>query len=89
MDGINSYTCKCPAEYSGAFCEIAPSVGHMYQQDSSCQQHDCKHGICFQPLEPSADYICKCAAGYSGTKNFLMPLNLIGNESLQILHPNE
>ena len=69
MDGINSYTCKCPDDYSGAFCEIAPSVSHMYLQSSPCQQHDCKHGICFQPLDPSADYICKCAQGYSGTTN--------------------
>ena len=65
MDGINEYTCKCPTEYSGRFCEIEPMVSHMYQQASPCAQHDCKHGICFQPPGRN-DYICKCAPGYSG-----------------------
>ena len=65
IDGINEYTCRCPPEYSGKFCEIEPMVAQMYQQASPCAQHDCKHGICFQP-PGSNDYICKCAPGYSG-----------------------
>ena len=65
VDGVNEYTCKCPTEYSGKFCEIEPMVAHMYQQASPCAHHDCKHGICFQPPGRN-DYICKCAPGYSG-----------------------
>lgn len=71
MDGINEYTCKCPTEYSGKFCEIEPMVAHMYQQASPCAHHDCKHGICFQPAGRN-DYICKCAPGYSGNTQKLL-----------------
>ena len=41
MDGVNKYTCECPAEFTGKFCEIEPMVAQMYPQTSPCQQHDC------------------------------------------------
>lgn len=69
VDGINEYTCKCPPDFSGKFCEISPMVSLLYPQTSPCQQHDCQNGICFQP-QGLTDYICKCASGYTGTLSF-------------------
>ena len=69
VDGVNDYACKCPGDFTGKFCEIAPMVAMLYPQTSPCQHHDCKNGICFQPMG-SNDYICKCAPGYSGTLDY-------------------
>lgn len=79
MDGVNDYTCKCSGDYTGKYCEIAPVVAMLYPQTSPCQQHDCKNGICFQPMG-SNDYICKCAQGYAG----MCLLNLYIVKILQI-----
>ncbi|KAK7794523.1 hypothetical protein R5R35_011285 [Gryllus longicercus] len=65
IDGVNDYVCKCPGDLTGKYCEIAPMVAMLYPQTSPCQHHDCKNGICFQPMG-SNDYVCKCAPGYSG-----------------------
>lgn len=73
VDGINDYSCKCAGDFVGKFCEIAPFVAMMYPQTSPCQHHDCKNGICFQPMG-SNDYVCKCAPGYSGKWGYLFPL---------------
>ena len=82
MDGINEYTCKCPPEFSGKFCEIEPMVDQLYPQTSPCQHHDCKHGICFQP-PGSNSYVCKCAPGYSGIAFWTSkPLPIKANLSL-------
>ncbi|XP_067141725.1 protein slit-like isoform X1 [Centruroides vittatus] len=67
VDGVNSYTCSCPEGYAGTFCEIMPMVAMLYPQTSPCQQHDCKHGVCFQPSGAS-DYICKCSPGFTGKR---------------------
>eukprot|EP00096_Caligus_rogercresseyi_P013821 TRINITY_DN6421_c0_g1_i2.p1 TRINITY_DN6421_c0_g1~~TRINITY_DN6421_c0_g1_i2.p1 ORF type:complete len:1396 (-),score=344.95 TRINITY_DN6421_c0_g1_i2:865-5052(-) len=81
LDGIDSYSCKCPQEFGGKFCEIEPMVAQLYPQTSPCQQHDCKHGICFQP-PGSNNYICKCAPGYSGKRcEYLTSLSFIHNTS--------
>ncbi|XP_076372429.1 protein slit-like isoform X3 [Tachypleus tridentatus] len=67
LDGIKSYKCECPKGFSGTFCELPPMVAVLYPQTSPCQQHDCKHGVCFQP-SGSTDYICKCSSGFTGKR---------------------
>ncbi|XP_076316918.1 protein slit-like isoform X4 [Tachypleus tridentatus] len=67
LDGIKGYKCECPKGFSGTFCEIVPMVAMLYPQTSPCQQHDCKHGVCFQP-SGSTDYICNCSPGFTGKR---------------------
>ncbi|XP_037574945.1 protein slit isoform X1 [Dermacentor silvarum] len=68
VDGINSYDCVCPRGFGGAHCELAPMVAMLYPRTSPCQQHDCKHGVCFQPGGTGADYVCKCSPGFTGRR---------------------
>ncbi|GFG30556.1 hypothetical protein Cfor_10839, partial [Coptotermes formosanus] len=87
VDGVNDYTCKCSGDFTGKFCEIAPMVAMLYPQTSPCQHHDCKNGICFQPMG-SNDYICKCAPGYSGKRcEYLTSLSFVHNNSFVELEP--
>ncbi|KAL1130294.1 hypothetical protein AAG570_013232, partial [Ranatra chinensis] len=87
IDGVNDYTCKCVGDFAGKFCEIAPMVAMLYPQTSPCQHHDCKNGICFQPMG-SNDYICKCAPGYSGKRcEYLTSLSFVHNTSYTELEP--
>lgn len=87
VDGINDYTCQCPPEFQGKFCEIEPTIAQLYPQTSPCQQHDCKHGICFQPRD-SLEYICKCAPGYSGKRcEYLTSLSFLHNNSFVEMEP--
>jgi len=87
VDGINKYTCQCPPEFTGKFCEIEPMVAQMYPQTSPCQQHDCKHGICMD-IPGSSDYMCKCAPGYSGKRcEYLTSLSFTHNSSYIELEP--
>ncbi|XP_073994613.1 slit guidance ligand isoform X3 [Rhodnius prolixus] len=87
VDGINGYTCKCANDFVGKFCEIAPMVAMLYPQTSPCQHHDCKNGICFQPMG-SNDYICKCAPGFSGKQcEYLMSLTFTSNSSFVEMEP--
>lgn len=87
IDGINDYVCKCPDEYSGKFCEGTPLVAMMYPQTSPCQHHECKHGVCFQPLG-SSDYICKCVPGYSGKRcEYLTSISFVQNNSFVEMEP--
>lgn len=87
VDGVNDYTCKCSGDFTGKFCENAPMVAMLYPQTSPCQQHDCKNGICFQPMG-SNDYICKCASGYSGKRcEYLTSLSFVHNTSFVELEP--
>ncbi|RWS23730.1 protein slit-like protein [Leptotrombidium deliense] len=67
VDEVNGYRCQCPDGYGGVFCEYPPTVEMMYPQTSPCQQHDCKHGVCFQPSGGN-DYICKCYSGFTGKR---------------------
>ncbi|CAH1393719.1 unnamed protein product [Nezara viridula] len=86
IDGVNDYTCKCADDYVGKFCEVAPMV-MLYPQTSPCQHHDCKNGICFQPMG-SNDYICKCAPGYSGKQcEYLTSLSFMYNTSFVEMEP--
>lgn len=63
-------------------------VAMLYPQTSPCQQHECKFGVCFQPNPSSADYICKCAPGYSGKRcEYLTSLTFLHNNSFVELEP--
>ncbi|XP_063216192.1 protein slit isoform X2 [Bacillus rossius redtenbacheri] len=87
VDGVNDYACKCTGDFTGKFCEIAPMVAMLYPQTSPCQHHDCKNGICFQPMG-SNDYICKCTPGYSGKRcEYLTSLSFVHNNSFVELEP--
>lgn len=88
IDGINDYVCKCPEEYTGKFCEGTPMVAMMYPQTSPCQNHECKHGVCFQPNPSSPDYVCKCAPGYSGKRcEYLTSISFVHNNSFVEMEP--
>lgn len=88
VDGINDYVCKCPEEYTGKFCEGTPMVAMMYPQTSPCQNHECKHGVCFQPNPQSSDYVCKCAPGYSGKFcEYLTSISFMHNNSFVEMEP--
>ncbi|OQR71391.1 protein slit-like [Tropilaelaps mercedesae] len=68
VDELNAYKCICPDGYSGTFCEIAPTIAMMYPRTSPCQQHDCVHGVCFQPKTEGSDYECRCTPGFTGKR---------------------
>ena len=88
IDGINDYVCKCPEEFTGKFCEGTPMVAMMYPQTSPCQNHECKHGVCFQPNPSSSDYVCKCAPGYSGKLcEYLTSISFVHNTSFVEMEP--
>ncbi|KAL2716190.1 protein slit isoform X3 [Vespula squamosa] len=89
IDGINNYECKCAAEYTGRYCEIAPSTAMLYPQTSPCAHHDCQYGACFQPAPASAaDYLCQCHPGYTGKRcEYLTSLSFVDNSSLVELEP--
>ncbi|XP_037088606.1 LOW QUALITY PROTEIN: protein slit-like [Pollicipes pollicipes] len=87
VDGVNGYSCKCSGDFSGKFCESGPMVALNYPQTSPCQQHDCKHGVCFQPRD-SKDYVCQCYPGYSGKHcERLSSLRFTHNDSYLELAP--
>ncbi|KAJ6647852.1 Protein slit [Pseudolycoriella hygida] len=88
VDGINDYICKCPEDFTGKFCEGTPMVAMMYPQTSPCQNHECKHGVCFQPNPSNPDYVCKCAPGYSGKRcEYLTSISFVHNNSFVEMEP--
>ncbi|XP_037915556.1 protein slit isoform X1 [Hermetia illucens] len=89
VDGVNDYVCKCPDEYTGKYCEGAPMVAMMYPQTSPCQNHECKHGVCFQPNPSSgSDYLCKCHPGYTGKWcEYLTSISFVHNNSFVEMEP--
>ncbi|XP_045457029.1 protein slit [Melitaea cinxia] len=99
VDGLDEYRCSCAVGYAGRYCEAAP---HAALGTSPCAHHDCVHGVCYLPalalhddimmerplLAPPADYLCKCAPGYSGRLcEYLTSLTFSYNDSLVELEP--
>ena len=68
--GEAGYSCVCPAQYSGDFCQVEPQVSLLYQKTSPCSHHLCKHGVCLAKEGLDNGYTCQCHAGYSGRNQF-------------------
>ncbi|ALC41858.1 sli [Drosophila busckii] len=88
IDGINDYQCKCPDDFTGKYCEGHNMISMMYPQTSPCQNHECKHGVCFQPNAAGSDYLCKCHPGYTGKWcEYLTSISFVHNNSFVELEP--
>ena len=57
VDGVNSYTCECPPEWSGKYCEV--DVDECYGS-----QNQCLNGATCANEE--GGYKCICVNGYEG-----------------------
>lgn len=56
LDGINAYTCQCPAGFSGTNCET---------NNDDCSPSPCLNGAtCTDGVD---SYVCNCAPGFTGT----------------------
>jgi slit 2 len=63
-------------------------VAMLYPATSVCQQHDCKHGVCYQANESASEYLCRCAPGYSGKRcEYLTSISMRHNASFVELEP--
>ncbi|XP_039229234.1 protein slit isoform X3 [Drosophila yakuba] len=88
VDGINDYQCRCPDDYTGKYCEGHNMISMMYPQTSPCQNHECKHGVCFQPNAQGSDYLCRCHPGYTGKWcEYLTSISFVHNNSFVELEP--
>uniref|UniRef100_A0A1A9ZRB4 Protein slit n=1 Tax=Glossina pallidipes TaxID=7398 RepID=A0A1A9ZRB4_GLOPL len=88
IDGINDYVCMCPEDFTGKYCEGHNMVSMMYPQTSPCQNHECKHGVCFQPNPSGSDYLCKCHPGYTGKWcEYLTSISFVHNNSFVEMEP--
>lgn len=56
-DGHDSFTCICPADYTGIYCE----------QSVYCIGAMCQHGSLCIPNITSTTYSCTCGLGWQGT----------------------
>ncbi|XP_063707952.1 protein slit [Culicoides brevitarsis] len=82
------YSCICPVGFFGKFCENSVGVEMIYPQTSPCQNHECKHGECFQPDPSNSDYICKCFNGFTGKYcEYLTSISFKANKSYVELEP--
>ena len=55
IDGVNGFTCKCKAGWTGALCKI---------DIDDCKNHSCQHGS--KCKDAIANYTCECKPGYNG-----------------------
>merc|ERR1740137_191160 len=79
VQGETGYSCLCPQQYSGQFCQLEPQVSLLYQKTSPCAQHDCKHGVCLAKEGADNGYTCQCRQGYTGKKcEYLTTVQLVG-----------
>merc|ERR1711892_1568835 len=86
--GEAGYSCVCPAQYSGDFCQVEPQVSLLYQKTSPCSHHNCKHGVCLAKEGLDNGYTCQCHAGYSGKNcEYLTTVQLVGQNPYIELDP--
>ncbi|XP_041912674.1 neurogenic locus notch homolog protein 1-like isoform X2 [Alosa sapidissima] len=57
MDGVNTYNCQCPPEWTGQYC--TDDVDECHLQPNTCQHG----GTCYNTL---GSYNCVCVNGWSG-----------------------
>jgi hypothetical protein len=61
-DGIDSYTCDCPAGFTGTNCETNININTNIDE---CATNPCQNGgSCTDGLD---NYTCECPAGFTGT----------------------
>merc|ERR1719239_1782295 len=80
-------TCICPVGFSGAFCEVASSIGlAAFQQASPCLADPCRHGSCL--ASSTTTYQCQCQPGFSGKRcEYLTTVQLAGSKPYIQLDP--
>ncbi|KAF8354129.1 slt-1, partial [Pristionchus pacificus] len=63
IDGINSFSCECPPNFTGSSCEI-PLMGYsIHQSAATCDKATCLNGMCIPSASGSS---CKCNSGWTG-----------------------
>ncbi|CAH0730501.1 unnamed protein product, partial [Brenthis ino] len=102
VDGLDEYRCACAGGHAGRYCEAAPHAalgtspcahhdcvhGVCYLPVAAAAQALHDDIVMDRPMLPHADYLCKCAPGYSGRLcEYLTSLTFNYNDSLVELEP--